>query len=447
MKKKKAVITIVGTIGGDKKAEYVSKIPQIERTEDINTLPILIKTFSKDYEIVALHTDKAKTIQEEVIKSDDKIDNFVFKDEWKIADDTEFDEIFSKIDTLISSYDKVIIDVSHGFRHLPILMMVDVIIHNIGNTDKIEMILFAKEIEKTKKYEFIDLKRYLDLANIAYVLNTFEKNYTVANNVNVRDKDFQKLLDDLSKFSEHILSNSLDELLRSKDNLVEKILYRIDRLLKQDDKNIFKNINRLLTNTKNHLEYFISLKNKKNYEMLFYIAKEMYKRGYLLNSITLLSEALGMYCTWGLKKIDPKVKEKIEEYEKRAIKQKNKWMDFSLYELYNQAKVFYRRDNKAKDRRDNENEYKFLIVKKDKEWNNTIKNEIKPIIEKNNLFNKKIDDLYFKCDVKIRNNLAHANTAKRLSDVKKEIKNVIDQFERYCIIQDVLNVNAIANNH
>ena len=65
----------------------------------------------------------------------------------------------------------------------------------------------------------------------------------------------------------------------------------------------------------------------------------------------------------------------------------------------------------------------------------------------NNLFNKKIDDLSSQCDVKIRNNLAHANTAKRLSDVKKEIKNVIDQFERYCIIQDVLNVNAIDNNH
>ena len=291
------------------KTTYFSNLSQIKETEDINTLPILIKTFSKDYEIIALHTDNAKTVQEEVIKNDDEIDSFLFEEEWKIANDTEFDEIFSKIDDLINSYDKVVIDVSHGFRYLPILMMVDIIIHNIRNTEKIEMILFAKEIEKAKTYEFIDLKRYLDLANIVYVLTTFEKNYTVVSSVNAKDKSSQKLLSDLSKFSEHILANSLDELLRSEDNLVEKILDGIAQLV--DDKNIFKNINRLIENTRNHLEYFRRLRDKKNYEMLFYIAKEMYKKVYLLNSITLLSEALGMYCSWGLKEMDSKVKEKI----------------------------------------------------------------------------------------------------------------------------------------
>jgi len=67
------------------------------------------------------------------------------------------------------------------------------------------MILFTKEIKPKEVYEFIDLKRYLDLANIAYALTTFERNYTVASNVKVEDKNFQKLLDDLSKFSQHIL--------------------------------------------------------------------------------------------------------------------------------------------------------------------------------------------------------------------------------------------------
>ena len=84
-------------------------------------------------------------------------------------------------------------------------MMVDVIIHNVRDIDKIEMILFTKEIKPKEVYEFIDLKRYLDLANIAYALTTFERNYTVASNVKVEDKNFQKLLDDLSKFSQHIL--------------------------------------------------------------------------------------------------------------------------------------------------------------------------------------------------------------------------------------------------
>jgi len=429
---KKAVITILGTIGiQNKKATYISKIPKIKADPDINTFPILIKNFSNEYEIVALHTDYAKKIQTEVIENDSEIKNFEFKDKWKIEDDTEFDEIFSKIDDLISSYDKVIIDVSHGFRHLPILLMVDVIIHNVRNIDKIEMILFAKEIKKQEEYEFIDLKRYLDLANIAYALTTFERNYTVANNVKVKDKNFQKLLDDLSRFSQHILANSLDELLRSEDNLVEKILNKIDQLLR-DDKNIFKNIHRLLIKTKEHLEYFQNLKDKKNYEMLFYIAQEMYKKGYLLNSVTLLSEALGMYCTWGLKKINPKVKEKIEEYEKNAFEEKNGWMTFKLYDLYNQAKIFYIKEDFK---------FNFLLTKEDKKWDKSIVNEIKPIIEKENLFNEKLRKLSSKCDKKIRNNLAHANTAKRLSDVKKEIQSTLNQFKSYCIINDILGVN------
>ena len=116
------------------------------------------------------------------------------------------------------------------------------------------------------------------------------------------------------------------------------------------------------------------------------------------------------------------------------LQKNNKKMDFSLYDLYKQAKIFYYT-------RDNRYEYKFLMVKRDKDWNKSIKNEIKPIIEKKNLFNEKIANLSFKCDINIRNNLAHANTAKRLSDVKKEIKDVIEKFELYCIIRDVLKVN------
>ena len=166
--------------------------------------------------------------------------------------------------------------------------------------------------------------------------------------------------------------------------------------------------------------------------MLFYIAQEMYKKGYLLNSATLLSEALGMYCTWGLKKIDPKIKEKIDEYEKRAFEQKDGWMTFKLYELYNQAKIFYTKKDLK---------FSFLLIKNDKNWNESIKNEIKPIIEKENLFNEKLKKLSSKCDREIRNNLAHANTAKRLSDVKKEIRSALDQFKSHCIENDVLGVN------
>ncbi|WOE70982.1 TM1812 family CRISPR-associated protein [Hydrogenimonas thermophila] len=440
---KKAVITILGTIGiQNKKATYISKIPKVKADPDINTFPILIKNFSKEYEIVALHTDYAKNIQTEVIENDSKIKNFEFKDEWKIEDDTEFDEIFSKIDDLISSYDKVIIDVSHGFRHLPILLMVDVIIHNVRNIDKIEMILFAKEIKKQEEYEFIDLKRYLDLANIAYALTTFERNYTVANNVRVSDPELDDFLKDLSNFSKHILANSLDELLKDTNkqrSITTLLIQKIETLLLKREKDIFNNLKRLLKNTKEHLEEIKSYTNLNRYQTLFFIAQNMYNKGYLLNSITLLSEAIGIYCTLALKSLDNSIKEKIDEYEKNAISQKNnEKVVFKLYDLYNQSKALYNVKNyegifmKVKYQYNNKNRAKY------KKWNDNAKNITEKIRQKIDK-NEHITELILTID-DVRNNLAHANSSKRLKDVDGEIKKALNDFENLCIKRDVLNI-------
>jgi len=158
---KKAVITILGTAGTsyDKNTKkYKLKSPEspanyiFEGKDNLyyNTLPLLIDKYSKEYEIISLFTPKAKQAQEEVLKEYKNI-NYDFNPEWQI-DVNDFDSLFNKMDTIISKYDKVIIDVSHGFRHLPILMVIDIIIHNIVDINKVEQILFAKEIEVFKEY-------------------------------------------------------------------------------------------------------------------------------------------------------------------------------------------------------------------------------------------------------------------------------------------------------
>ena len=55
-------------------------------------------------------------------------------------------------------YEKIIIDVSHGFRHLPILMIIDSVIANFDERDRIEKIIFTKQIEENERYEIIDLQ-------------------------------------------------------------------------------------------------------------------------------------------------------------------------------------------------------------------------------------------------------------------------------------------------
>ena len=449
MSERKAVVTILGTIGGKcdvnnpkkgiyneftKKALYKSQVKEIIESENINTLPILIKNFH-DHDIISLHTSCAKDIQEKVLKNQNI--SYTFNSLWQIEDDLEFDQVFKKIDAIINYYDTVIIDVSHGFRHLPILMIVNTIMHNIESIDKIEKILFAREIKKFEEYEFIDLKRYLDLANISYALTTFDRNYTVANNVKVSDNNFSELLNDLSSFSKHILANSIDELLKDTNKqkaVTTKLINKITQIL-QADNEVFKSLYRLLKKTLKHIEFIDHLKEKQGYQRLYYLSENMFKKGYLLNSITLLSEAIGMYCKEELSQLDYKLKEKIEEFEQKAITEKNNArIYFKLYELYNQSKAIYSIKN-----------YQgyFLSVNEKQRFNNpdtkekieTWNREVKPFtqeIKKKLTSDKNIVNLIREID-NIRNNLAHANSSKRLKDVEEDIEKVLKDFNSFCI--------------
>jgi len=458
---KKAVVTILGTVGGscDKEdlskgkyntntesAFYESKIEGINSGSFVNTLPLLLDTFSKDYDIIALHTSCAKDIQQEVLKSDGR-DGFVFESDWLIEDDLEFDSVFYKIDALIGEYDRVIIDVSHGFRHLPILMIINAVMYNIEAIDKIEKIIFARQIEAFTYYELIDLKRYLDLANISYALTTFDRNYTVANNVKVADKEFNSFLSELSDFSKHILANSLDELLtdtNKKISIVTRLINGIE-ILEREDGKIFKSLERLLEKTKNHLLQIRSYGKAIHYKKHFYLSENMFSKGYLLNAITLLSEAIGMYCSLALMHISPKIAEKITLFEERAIAEKNNQKTpFKLYELYNQSKTLFKIDPqkyrgsylKVDIQTKNEKNKAKLI-----EWNSDASKLTDAIVKKViNLQNEHIRQLAWRID-NIRNNLAHANSSQRLKEVEEEISVCLLDFRKYCIEQNVLSVS------
>ncbi len=431
---KKAVITILGMIGvpreGEEKALYKSEISDIKEDRYINSFPALIKNYDASYDILPLYTAEAKEKQIAVLR-EEKLDPFEFKDDYAINEGMSYDEIFSKIDNILMSYDEIIIDVSHGYRHLPILVIVNAIMHNIESIDKIKKIIFAREDEKFRVYTFIDLKEYLDLANISYALTTFERNYTVANNVQIGDEKLKNFMESLASFSKHILANSIDELIKDinkKTSVATAIITNISNLLDSKDEKV-KNLSRLLGKTKKHIENIKSFDNEINYIKLYKMSENMFKKGYLLNSITLLSEAIGMYCSWGLKTLNEEVKKAINEYEEEAIGGKNSDSPYRIYELYNQSKVFY-----------NVNNYNgvFLKIKNKDDWNIKAE-EITNIIKDKLEIKEDLRDLIRKIDA-IRNNLAHANSSKRLKDVNEEIERVLYKFFNVCIETNILNV-------
>ncbi|RXJ95769.1 hypothetical protein CRU94_03915 [Arcobacter sp. AHV-9/2010] len=403
--KTKSVITILGIQGGfvdkikgvvfsnfEHKADYIF---ENETKEYFNTLPQLIEKYSS-YEIIPIFTEDAKLFNQEVLEkgySDLKVN---FNNRYFIKDDKNFEDIFKIINEAISSYDEVIVDVSHGFRHLPILMIVDLIIQNFQNTEKISKILFAKEIKKHEPnskglYEIIDLKEYLDLANISFILTTFEKNYTVASHI--KSVKYEKLLKELNDFSNDLMALNIGNLFKTSDDLIKE-LDKIENIsIETQAKNLRKVIENLINYDKN-----------KMYEFYYNLSKDLFEKNYILLSLSLLYESTVLYIIYDIQTKNMDIYKKLEEHFKKIKK------DSYIYHLGNLLKNLYKdyEDNKQVNRNIiNQNEYKLL--------QNTHKNlNIKTLLQEIN--NK-------------RNDLAHANSTKSFQDINKEVKNLIFKYE------------------
>jgi len=420
---KKAIITTLGMINYDK-VEYIFNG---KKYHNINTFPLLIEYYKDEYEIIAIATDSSLNVQKKVLEKEN-IDKLYLDDAIIIPDSEEYDDIFKTINDILNSYDEVIIDISHGFRHTPILIIINLIVQNIVNPNKIKSILFAKEIERNKKYEIKDLVSYLDLSNIAFTLARFSENYTVSKNVNFRDKTYKVLVDNLSEFSLNLLGNSIKNLTQKdvkKHSLIERIIKSIEELQKKDAK--IQNLQSYLNTIKEHLQDMQNYAKLDAYEMIFRFAKIMNEKWYMLNAITLLNEALGLYSMQLFQTYDESIDKKFKEF-KSSNKQ-------ALYYLSSESST---------------------LIKKQHSFNTSMAKAIKPkfyeiIIDELNRI-KKVDKIGFDAFKNLneevsnmRNNLAHANSGEAISKVQNVIKSFIQQYEALCITKNILKKRVLNN--
>ncbi len=431
---KKAVITILGTIGGrfdQKKKEFVfasntsksfyystDKIIDIKDDKYLNTLPLLIKNF--DCDIIPIFTKDAKKIQLNVLEKlehiTDKKD--FFKDDYLIDDEQDFENIFNMIHNIInnSEYDRFIIDVTHGFRHLPLLVLIELMIVHFQNTSKIEKILFAKEDEKpieenkfVGKYNFIDLKEYLDLANISFILTTFEKNYTVANHI--ESEKYQNLIDALNNFSNDLMALNLNNIFENSIDALKDELEKIDDVaITTQSKKLYKHID----------ETFKQL--DKRYLTYYNLSKELFEKNYMLISLSLLNESLRLYIKTTIKKEHKEIVEKIECFYNDDLYHIGDFF-IKLYKM-NYNKFQKRIENSNRDVPISRNEFNLIKSK--------FPNNLKEKINLNGVENTLIDHIGHK-----RNNLAHANSSTVSFDtIHDDIERLIEEFENRCIVSN-----------
>ena len=394
MNSKKAIVTILGKAGeqdNHTKAKYYFEWKKEVQKEYFNTFPLLIENFSKSYEIVPIFTKDAKSANIKVLKKENLEFN-TFNDNCLIEDDKDFKNIFKIINETLSSYVEVIVDVSHGFRHLPILMIVDLIIQNFQDTQKIKKILFAKEIEAFKEYEIIDLKEYLELANISFVLTTFEKNYTVASHI--KSIKYSKLLKELNDFSNDLMALNITNLLKTSKDLVEE-------LNKIDDVSIKTQAQTLKLAIQNLTDF----KNKKRYMVYYQLSKNLFEKEYMLLSLALLYESIRMYIKSYIKK---QYKDLVEDIEQQLNQDLYKIGDFFKNLSWRNYPQFL-----------NQNKSKLFIKESD-------------YLKLSKAYPRHLEQLYKDIDRK-RNNLAHANSNGKFEDIKKLINNLLVNYENLAI--------------
>ena len=271
-------------------------------------------------------------------------------------------------------------------------MIVYLIIQNFQDTQKIKKILFAKEILAFKEYEIIDLKEYLDLANISFVLTTFEKNYTVASHI--KSVKYNKLLKELNDFSNDLMALNIGNLLKTSKDLIEE-LDKIDDISIKTQANTLKLI----------IQKLIDFKNKKKYMVYYQLSKNLFEKEYMLLSLALLYESIRMYIKSYIKN---KHLDLVEDIERQLNHDLYKIGDFFKNLSWRSYSQFLK-----------QNKTKLNIIESD-------------YIKLANSYPSRLKQLYSDIDKK-RNNLAHANSNGKFEDIKKSINDLLINYENLAI--------------
>ncbi len=419
----KAVITILGIQGGyvDKNKATLNNSEHIAeyyfensnentKKEYFNTLPLLIDKYSEEYEIIPIYTADSKIFNNAVfdelystLKS-----KFSYKEQYGIEDEKDFKEVFKLFNNTLEEFDEIIIDVTHGFRHLPLLMLIDLMIINFRDTSKIEKILFAKEeIKHTPKekglYEIIDLKEYLELANISFILTTFNKNYTVANHI--ASKKYNDLIIALNDFSNDIMAINLNNLFKQSSRKLIKELNKLDDI----------SIKSMAEKLRDDIEQNFTLKDgQKRYEIYLKLAIDLCSKNYMLLSLSLLYESSRMYIKTTIKKEHKEIVEDIEKYfEEDWYKVgdffKNlSWKDYCKLKYKEKKLITY--DN-----------YNKLQKSYPKDFKEKIKFKGIPNLTQEATIIEHISNT--------RNNLSHANSKGNFADIKKSVKKLMFKYK------------------
>ena len=280
------IISILGMSGKDR--EKVNKTTAYYDCDALhkksgdyhNATDLLLKNYNDDFYF--LGTQTAIAFQKDLLEYDESKVKFI-----EIKDNS-LDDIFEEVFSIISKAkdnEKVLLDITHGFRHQPISAIFSATLHKFLNNSKLE-IIFAKQIKEFTEYEYIYLTEYVDMTQLSLMLTGFIRTLNFVNTVEIENLNTLAF----EKFSRALLSNDFRALEASYKNL--------EITLEQAKKNKkFDHLKELFEQVEETLKDFKNFANKEFYEKYMILANLMYEKNYYLLSLTYLFEAIRLYAS------------------------------------------------------------------------------------------------------------------------------------------------------
>jgi len=376
------IISILGKAGKDKEeknlvtAYYNASKIEKESGNYYNSADFLLENYPNE-KFFFLSTKEAKRYQ------DGLIDLNQSNIEVKIIEDNSLEDIYENVFEAINRNinQEIILDVTHGFRHQPISAIFASILNKFLNKDVKLKIIFAKQIEAFKKYEYIYLDNYIDITQLSLLLIGFIRTLNFVNTVEVEGLNTLAF----EKFSKALLSNDFTKLESSYKNLIATITQAKNNPKFDHLKNLFESVEEVL-------KQFEDFGKKKIYEKYLILAELMFSKGYYLLSLTYLFEAIRLYCSYSF-------------YNNNLIF-KNYWKKTDMYKINSQVMSFITQKTY--------NNYR--QVHYDKSYPN--------LYNENEKVFKHISDTYVKLR-DIRNTLTHISSEKNNIDIKSSLKELL----------------------
>jgi len=265
------IISILGMSGRDREkinkttAYYDCDVLKKQSGDYHNATDLLLKNYNDNFYF--LGTQTAINFQKELLEYDEEKVKFI------PIQDNSLDDIFEEVFSLISNAkdnEKVVLDITHGFRHQPISAIFSATLHKFLSNSQLD-IIFAKQIVEFKEYEYIYLTEYIEMTQLSLLLTGFIRTLNFVNSIEIENLNTLAF----EKFSRALLSNDFKGLESSYKNL--------EITLEQAKKNKkFDHLRELFEQVETTLLEFKGFSQKEFYEKYMILANLMFKKNYYL---------------------------------------------------------------------------------------------------------------------------------------------------------------------